>query len=221
MGEQKFVQTVLVTWPGWPPCSYMVKPKKIFSSRTQKPITLKLGRQHGVLKYYQAVQLMILCWPWLILRQCQIWFLMLLNGKKCKTIYFSETIVAIWIVKVKVIRWAWSKVTQIQNFILFSYKLLGWLKPNFMWSLYWTGEWYIGQMVQVTWPVWTSCPYMVKTLKIFFSGTKEWWPWKLVCSIGYCSSTMFVQMITLGWPWPILWQLQIWSHMLLYGIKVK
>ena len=25
MGEQKFVQMVLVTWPKWPPCPYMVK----------------------------------------------------------------------------------------------------------------------------------------------------------------------------------------------------
>ena len=29
------------------------------------------------------------------------------------------------------------------------------------------------QMVQVTWPRWPPCPYMVKTLKIFFSGTKR------------------------------------------------
>ena len=28
-----------------------------------------------------------------------------------------------------------------------------------------------GQTAQVTWPRWPPCPYMVKTLKIFFSGT--------------------------------------------------
>ena len=45
------------------------------------------------------------------------------------------------------------------------------------------------------------------------------WPWNLVCSIGSQSTTKFVQMITLGWRWPI-WQLgQIWSLMLLYGKK--
>ena len=49
---------------------------------------------------------------------------------------------------------------------------------------------------------------------------KGWWPWKLVCSIGYSSSTKFVQMMTLGWPWPILRQGQIWSPML-FGKKVK
>ena len=34
---------------------------------------------------------------------------------------------------------------------------------------------------------------------------KSRWPWKLVCNIGYSSTTKFVQMMTLGWPWPILW----------------
>ena len=31
----------------------------------------------------------------------------------------------------------------------------------------------------------------------------------------------FVQMMTLGWPWPILLQGQIWSLKLLYGKKGK
>ena len=43
------------------------------------------------------------------------------------------------------------------------------------------------------------------------------WPWKLVCSIGCSSTTKFVQMMTLSWPWPILWQGQIWSLMLFWG----
>ena len=47
------------------------------------------------------------------------------------------------------------------------------------------------------------------------------WPWKLVCSIGCSSTTKFVQMMTLSWPWPILRQGQLWSLMLLYGKKVK
>ena len=49
----------------------------------------------------------------------------------------------------------------------------------------------------------------------------DWWPWNLVCSIFYASATKVVQIITLGWPWPILRQGQIWSHRLLYGEKVK
>ena len=47
------------------------------------------------------------------------------------------------------------------------------------------------------------------------------WPWNLVCSIMYGSSTKVVQIMTLGWPWPILRQGQIWSHRLLYEKKVK
>ena len=30
------------------------------------------------------------------------------------------------------------------------------------------------------------------------------WPWNLVCSIVYASTTKVVQIMTLGWPWPIL-----------------
>ena len=46
-------------------------------------------------------------------------------------------------------------------------------------------------------------------------------PWTLVCSNGYSSTIKFVQMMTLGWPWPVLKQGQIWSLMLLYGKKVE
>ena len=47
------------------------------------------------------------------------------------------------------------------------------------------------------------------------------WPWNLVCSIVYRSTIKIVQIMILGWPWPILRQGQIWSHRLLYGKKVK
>ena len=47
-------------------------------------------------------------------------------------------------------------------------KPLGWLKPNFMWSLLGMGERKFVQMVQVTWPRWPPCSYMVKTLKSLF-----------------------------------------------------
>ena len=50
---------------------------------------------------------------------------------------------------------------------------------------------------------------------------KSQWPWNLVCSIKCSSTTKFVQLMTLGWPWPVLRQGQIWSLMLLYGKKVK
>ena len=50
--EQKFVQ--MVTWPIWPPCSYMVKNLKILFSRTKRPMSLNVGMQHQVFKYYQV-----------------------------------------------------------------------------------------------------------------------------------------------------------------------
>ena len=65
-----------------------------------------------------------------------------------------------------------------------------------------------------------AMPYMVKTLKKS-SSTKSMnqWPWNLVCSIVYGSTTKLVQIMTLGWPGLILRQGQIWSHRLLYGKK--
>ena len=50
---------------------------------------------------------------------------------------------------------------------------------------------------------------------------KGWWHWKLLCSIGYRSTTKFVQKMTWAWPWPMLWQGQIWSLILLFGEKSK
>ena len=47
------------------------------------------------------------------------------------------------------------------------------MKPNFRWSLSEMGLRNFVQTVLVTWPRSPSCPYKVKTLKIFFSGTKR------------------------------------------------
>ena len=52
MGERKFVKTILVT--KWPPCPYMIKALKIFSSGTKGPMTLNLSMQHRVHEYYQV-----------------------------------------------------------------------------------------------------------------------------------------------------------------------
>ena len=51
--------------------------------------------------------------------------------------------------------------------------------------------------------------------------TKGRCPGKLVCSIGYTSTTKFVQTMTQGWPWLILSQGHTWYRMLLYEKKVK
>ena len=50
---------------------------------------------------------------------------------------------------------------------------------------------------------------MVKTLKKSSSPEPiDWWPWNLVCSIVYASTTKVLQIMTLGWPWPILLNLK-------------
>ena len=67
-----------------------------------------------------------------------------------------------------------------------------------------------GHMTKVT-----VMPIYGKNLKESSPKPKGQWPWNLICSIGCSSTTKFVQMMTLGWP--ILWQGQIWSLMLLYG----
>ena len=60
---------------------------------------------------------------------------------------------------------------------------------------------------------------MVKPLKIFFFWIERnlkvgMQPWVL-------KYYQFVQVITLGWPWPILRQGKIWPLMVLYGKKIK
>ena len=109
-----------------------------------------------------------------------------------------------------------------QHFQTSPQKPLGESKSNFIWSLHGMGERKFVQLVQITWPRWPPCPYMLKKFKKSSSlEPKGRWPWNLVCSIGSSSTTKFVQMMTLDWPWPILRQGQIWSLMLLYGKKVK
>ena len=54
MGERKFVQMIQVTYPRWPPCTYMVKHETIFFSGTERPMILIADMQHKVLEYYQV-----------------------------------------------------------------------------------------------------------------------------------------------------------------------
>ena len=88
MGEWKFVQMFLVTWPRWLPCPYMVKTLLKSSSPEPEgrwPLDLVCSiRDVGPTKF---VQTMILGWPWPTKRQGQICFLMYLNG-----IFFEKLI---------------------------------------------------------------------------------------------------------------------------------
>ena len=102
-----------------------------------------------------------------------------------------------------------------------SRKPLGLSKPNFIWSLSGMEEHKFVREVWVTWPRWPPRPYMVKTLQKSSSPEpKGQWTCGLVCSMGNSGPSYFVQMMNIGWPWPILQQGQIWSLMLLYGKKL-
>ena len=98
-----------------------------------------------------------------------------------------------------------------------SLKPLGQLKPVFMWSRHGTGEWKFVQMVQVTWPIWPPCPYMVKTLKNLLL-----WNQKADDLETYAaSSAQVLTSLFKWWPWVDIYlflrQGQICSLMRLYG----
>ena len=68
---------------------------------------------------------------------------------------------------------------------------------------------------------WNDAGHMIKMAVLLIYGKKnlhkssslepvDRFPQNLVCSIGDSYPSLFVQMMTLGWPWPILWQGQIW-----------
>ena len=117
-----------------------------------------------------------------------------------------------------VIHWPLSKVTQIQHFqASLPQKPLGCLKPNFIWSLNGMLGWKFVQMFRVTWPRLFPNPYG-KNQKSPSLEPRGRWHWNLVYSIRYSGTTRIIQMMTLGWPWPFLWQ--IYFPMLLHGWKL-
>ena len=85
MGERKFVQMLLVTWPRWPPCPYMVKTLKKSSPLQPKgwwPWNLVCSS--GCSSTTNFVQTMTLAWQCFILWHGQIWSIMILYVKKVK-----------------------------------------------------------------------------------------------------------------------------------------
>ena len=72
-------------------------------------------------------------------------------------------------------------------------------------------EWKFIQMSWVTWPTWLPL-YEKKLWKSSSLELMDWWPWNMVCSIRYSSTTKIVHLMTLGWPWPFLQQDQMWEN---------
>ena len=99
----KFLQTVLVIWPRWPPYPYLVKTLKIFCSKTEQPVILKNGVQHHVLKYYKIPSNddLGLTLTYFVTRSNLVPYAFV--WEKVKTMDFSEIIV---IYAIKVSRWS-------------------------------------------------------------------------------------------------------------------
>ena len=129
-----------------------------------------------------------------------------------------------WVSKVKVILWPWSKVTQIFKVkTCFSQKTVGQFGTKVhMKACGGIGmKIYTNELGHMTTNMATIGIYGKNLKKSSSPEPITWWPWNLVCSIFNARPTKNVQIMTLGWPWPILRQGQIWSHRLLYGEKVK
>ena len=100
--------------------------------------------------------------------------------------------------------------------LLFLKKTLGHLKPNFIWNLHGMLGWKCVKMLRVTWR-----PIYGKNLqKIPSSEPRGQWHRNLVYNIRYSSTTKFVQLMTLVWPWPFLWHDQICFLMRLHVWKL-
>ena len=93
------------------------------------------------------------------------------------------------------------------------------IEANFMWSLHGIGEWKWVQSVYVTWPRWPRVHLWLKIIKKSSSLEKAD-DFETFLSVRYSSTTKFVQMMTLAWPWSCLWHDQICFLMLLQGWKL-
>ena len=169
----------------------------------------------------KIVQIIALGWHWPILRQGQIWSHWLLYWKSENYLFFrnycslrsqsclnhsAKWVYEVgWVSKVKVILWPWSKVTQISKLkLVFFSKTVGrfvtkvhmkaWRKIGMKIN---SNE--LGHMTNMA-----AMPIYNKKFKKSSSPEPiDWWPRNMVCSIVYVSTTKIVQIISLGWPWPI------------------
>ena len=97
---------------------------------------------------------------------------------------------------------------------IFSWETAMPIKPNFMWSLSGIGERKFVQMVQVTWPRWPPCPYMVETWKIIVL-----WNQKAddLESLYAASSAQVLPSLFKWWPWLTLTCFTTRSNFVSYG----
>ena len=209
---------VCSTGPGhmtkMPPCPYMVKTLKIFFSGTKRPMTLKLGMLHQVLMYYEVcshddprLTLIYFTARSKLVPYAFVW-------EKGKTMEFSETIV-VYDVKVG----SCSKLNDYMSLNEYQGHSLtlvqGHADSTFQNSFFLVTAWPIEAKFKNVEPPWdvgtkvwsTGLDHMTQIIVMPIYGknlqksssleTKDRWPWKLVCNIGYSSTTKFVQKMTL------------------------
>ena len=211
MGEWKFVQMVQVTWPVWLWCPYMVKTLK---HHLWNPTADDLESWYAA-SFTQVLPSLFKWWPWvdvdLFNGKVKFGPLCFCMGKKGKIMDFSETIV-VYHIKVgrfsqlneymNLYEYQGSRSSidlhpgslQIQHFqTSFAQKLLGRSKPNFIWSLH--GMW--GMKICSSVPGHMTMPIYGEKLQKSSSEPRGRWPWNLVYSIGYSSTTS----VFIWWPW--------------------
>ena len=205
MGKWNYIQMVQVTWPRWPPCSYLVKTWKILLLRNHKGNGLE--SLHAALGTRVLPSLLTL--TYLIARSNLVHYAFVWD--------FSETIVVydikvgrcshlndymkLWVPKVKVIDWAWSKSLRfnILQLLFLNNHWPDWSKIACGAFLEWVNEGCLndpGHMTKMA----AMFIYNKYHQKYFSLKSKGTWPWNLVYSIEYPSTIKFVQMLPLGWP---------------------
>ena len=184
---------------------------------------------------------MTLGWPWHILWQGQIWSVCFCMGKKAKQWIFQKLFESY---DIKVGRCSqqneYMKLYEYQrsksfidlrprslrfNIFLFSLETgrpieaKFHVEPTMEWgneSEYKIAICHMIKMATMSIYYYYYYYYYKNLLKSSSLEPKGGWPWKLVCSFGYSSTTKFVQMMTSGRPWLILQQCQGGSLLFLF-----
>ena len=223
----KVSKIVHVTWPRWLPCPYMVKTFKNLLLWNHKADDLETWYAALVLKYYQMCSNddPELTLTYFTARSNLVPFVCCMG--KCLSSRFLRNYWSLW-----------GQYSQINEYMTiydnprsspfidlcprsirqhfqtsFPKKSLGRMKPNFIWG--------VGMKIcsNVTGHMTKMASRPILKKHSFF-GNKSLMTLKLGISIRYSSTTKFVQIMTLGWPWQFLWHGQICFLMLLQVWKL-
>ena len=133
--EWKIAKMIAILWPRWPPCPYMVKPLKIFFSRTEDTLGLNLCTNHWGSEVYQS---------------CSN------DGRRLTFDLFTVRLSLLpYVFCMGPIHLYGKNVDKFQ--MTPPLKPLDQCCSNFMWSLLGAGERKIAKMITILWPRWPPC----------------------------------------------------------------